>query len=259
MFRSFRIGRILGFPVELNLSFLLMLVAATLWLGGLTGLIFILVAFGSVLLHELGHAVVARYLGIPIAGIELHFFGGAAKLAGQPKTPSDEIAIAAAGPAVSFALGGIGMVLAAITGWSALATLGWLNLVIGAFNLIPALPMDGGRILRAALTPKLGYLRATETSVTVARILAIGAGVFAVASGHLYLAVLAVVVWLMGTAERNHARTTFSGSQAHFEVLPHDPFDKPHRWPTGQRHDRSASGFIVTRRGGHVTVEFVEE
>ena len=68
---------------------------------------------GSVLVHELGHALVARHLGVPVAGIGLHFFGGAAQMVGLPRRPGDEIAIAAAGPAVSFALAGLGHGLAA--------------------------------------------------------------------------------------------------------------------------------------------------
>ena len=116
MFRSYRIGHLFGFGVDVNLSFLLMLGLMLFWGGLVTGLVFVLVAFSAVLLHELGHALVARHLGVRVVGIELHFFGGAAKMMGQPKSAGDEIAIAAAGPAVSFALGGLGIVAAAMTG-----------------------------------------------------------------------------------------------------------------------------------------------
>ena len=101
MFRNYRIGSIAGFPIELSVSFLLLLAVGLIWMGGLMGVMIIALAFASVLLHELGHAVVARHLGVTIASIELNFFGGAAKMVGQPRSANHEIAIAAAGPAVS--------------------------------------------------------------------------------------------------------------------------------------------------------------
>ena len=80
MLKSWRLGTILGFPVELNLSFLLLLALVFFAFGGAIGVALVLLVFGSVLLHELGHAVVARRLGVHVAGIELSFFGGAAKM-----------------------------------------------------------------------------------------------------------------------------------------------------------------------------------
>src|SRR5258706_9912970 len=109
MFTSWRLGRMFGFAVEINLSFLLLLAAVLLWFGGLGGLVIVVRAFGSVLLHELGHALVARGLGVQVSGIELSFLGGAAKMIDMPRRADHEIAIAAAGPAVSIMLGGIGL------------------------------------------------------------------------------------------------------------------------------------------------------
>jgi Zn-dependent protease len=206
VFRTFRVGRLLGFPIEVNLSFLILLGLFVVWLGPMTGLLFVLIALGSVLLHELGHAIMARYLKIPVGGIELHFFGGAAKLLAPPRTPGDEILVAAAGPAVSFALGGVGMLLAALTGWQVASLLGWINLIMGVFNLLPALPMDGGRIFRALLQRRIGFLRATEISGVVARVGAIALGVIGLVSLQVYLVLLAVVLWSMGTAELAVAR-----------------------------------------------------
>src|SRR5882724_7981646 len=109
MFKSWRLGSVLGFPVQLNLSFLLLLGFVFLAFGGLPGVFIVLLAFGSVLLHELGHALVARKLGVHVSGIELSFFGGAAKMVQMPRSADHEIAIAAAGPAVSLILGGAGL------------------------------------------------------------------------------------------------------------------------------------------------------
>lgn len=206
MLRTYRIGSLFGFPLEVNLTFLILLGVFMIWLGPVAGLTFVILAFGSVLLHELGHALVARWLGVPVAGIELHFFGGTAKMIGAPRSSGDEIAIAAAGPAVSFALGGVGVALAALTHSSFFVMFAWINLVMALFNLVPALPMDGGRIFRALLSRRMGMLRATEVSVTVARGVAIVMGVVGLVTLQIYLALLAVVLWTMGTAELNNAR-----------------------------------------------------
>ena len=205
MWKSWRLGTLLGFPVEVNVSFLLLLALVLLAFGGVVGVVLVCLAFASVLLHELGHAVVARQLGVEIAGIELSFFGGAAKMVRMPRTANHELAIAAAGPVVSLALGGAGLALATLTHVGLFAWLGWTNLIIAGFNLIPALPMDGGRILRALLTRKLDYVRATDIAVTVARGVAI---VFAVVglAGAYQLLILAPFLWLMGTREQMLAR-----------------------------------------------------
>jgi Zn-dependent protease len=207
MFKSWRLGSAFGFPVEINLSFLLLLGVVFVAFGGVAGVVIVSLAFASVLLHELGHALVARRLGVRVSGIELSFFGGAAKMANLPNTANDEVAIAAAGPAVSIALAGLGLGLGALTGLSIFAWIGWTNLILAAFNLIPALPMDGGRILRALLTRKMNYVRATDVSVTVARVAAVGFGILGL-MGAYQLLVLAPFIWILGTRERMLARMT---------------------------------------------------
>jgi Zn-dependent protease len=124
MLRGYRIGRLFGFPIELNLSFLILLGVVFLSTGGLSGVLVTLVGFASILLHELGHALMARHLGVRIAGIELQFFGGAAKMIDPPRSAGDEIAIAAAGPAVSFMLAGAGHGLYAGSGVAFFSYLG---------------------------------------------------------------------------------------------------------------------------------------
>jgi Zn-dependent protease len=209
MFTSWRLGRMFGFPVEINLSFLLLLGLVFVVYGSLAGVLVVCLAFGSVLLHELGHALVARRLGVHVSGIELSFFGGAAKMMQMPRSADHEIAIAAAGPAVSLMLGGAGLGLGALLhvplfGWL-FGMIGWINLVLAGFNLIPALPMDGGRILRALLTRKMDFVRATDVSVQVARVVAIGFGILGL-MGAYQLLVLAPLLWIMGTRERAMAR-----------------------------------------------------
>jgi Zn-dependent protease len=202
MWRTYRVGRLLGFPIEVNPSFLLLLGLVLMFSGGLTGLYVVLLGFASVLLHELGHAVVARRLGVRIAGIELRFFGGAAKMIDAPRTPGDEIAIAAAGPAVSFVLSGLAFGLALASGLEVFHLLCWINLIIGLFNLTPALPMDGGRILRGLLAMRMSFTRATDIAIKVSRGFAVLFGVMGVLTARPYLVMLAVMLWWMGTAER---------------------------------------------------------
>lgn len=208
MSKQWRLGAMFGFQIELNLSFLMLLGLVFVAFGGLVGVVLVCLAFASIVLHELGHAVVARSKGVRIAGIELGFFGGAAKMIDPPRTAHDELAIAAAGPAVSLVLAGLGLGLGAVTHVPILAWIGWTNLILAGFNLIPALPMDGGRILRALLTRPFGYVRATELAVKVARVTAIAFAAIGLFYGMYQLLVLAPFLWMLGTREQQLARTT---------------------------------------------------
>jgi len=206
MFKRWRLGSVLGFPVYLNLSFVILLAAAYFWLGGLLGVGVVVATFASVLLHELGHAVVARRRKVPVHAIELSFLGGAAQMSTLPRSASDEVAIAIAGPLVSLALAGLGLGLGSVLDSQLVFTLGAINLVLAIFNLVPALPMDGGRILRALMTRRLDYVRATDTAVGLARAVAVGFAVLGVTYGAYQLVVLAPFLWMMGTRERQLAR-----------------------------------------------------
>jgi len=171
-----------GIPFRLHWSFfglVLWIVGQMVWaLGWHPGLVVGLIgAFGlslSVGLHELGHALAARRYGIGTRDITLYPFGGVASIERMPEDPDQELVIALAGPAVNF-------VLAAVGGWLWLATSSSLamafvltNLVMGVFNLIPAFPMDGGRVLRAILTKWMGFLPASRLSVRIGRVFAWG-------------------------------------------------------------------------------------
>lgn len=202
MFGSFRIGTLFGFPIRVHLSFLVLLAVALFWWGGLAGILLVLIVACSVLVHELGHALLARHLGVPVAGIGLHIFGGAAQMVGLPRRPGDEIAIAAAGPAVSFALAGLGRGLALLTGVRLFGVCGWVNLVLAVFNLLPAFPSDGGRILRAWLARRRGLVRATDIAVTVGRVVCVILGAAGLVLGSLQLVIVAGALWVIGGTER---------------------------------------------------------
>ena len=215
MFKTWRIGRLMGFPIEVSLSFLILLglvFVGFIGVGGLLGLAVVALTFSSVLLHELGHAVVARQLGVHVGSIELNFFGGAAKMHDLPRSANHEIAIAAAGPVVSLALAGLGFGLGAVTASSVVLLIGWINLVIAAFNLIPALPMDGGRILRALLSRSYDYVRATDMAVKVSSVTAVAFVIAGLALGSIQLIFLGPLLWVISQRERVLAR--MAGRQA---------------------------------------------
>ncbi len=260
MFKTYRVGTVLGFPIEVNLSFLLLLGFILLWAGGLAGLFIALLAFGSVLLHELGHALVARHLGVPVPGIELHFFGGAAKMGSQPKSAKDEIAIAAAGPVVSFVLAGVSALLFAVSGFWLFYLLAYINLMLGGFNLMPALPMDGGRILRALLTRKFSFVQATEIAVTVSRGFSILFAVVGLAIAHIFMVLLAVVLWMMASAERRMARFVgYGGHGQPVQVLPRGYSPTPGH-QTGVHFQRpvATGGFVIRRCGNRFVIEPIQ-
>jgi Zn-dependent protease len=168
-----RIGRVMGVPLRIDASWLLIFVWVTWslaagyfpqnhpdWSQGLIwalAVITSLMFFGSVLLHELGHALLARLHGVPVKDITLFIFGGVAEISDEPSTPGQELTMAIIGPLVSLALSGVFAALHLATrGTSApLAAmglfLGVVNLSLGLFNLIPGFPLDGGRVLRSIL------------------------------------------------------------------------------------------------------------
>jgi len=257
MFKSWRLGSILGFPIHLKSSFLLLLGLVFIAYGGLMGVFVVSLAFASVVLHELGHAVVARQLGVRVMGIELGFLGGAAQMVDMPRRPNHEIAIAAAGPAVSLALAGLGLGLGALLHVPLISMIGWINLVLAGFNLIPALPMDGGRILRAALARRMSFVRATDAAVKVARVTAVAFGILGL-MGAYQLLILAPFLWMMSTREQVMARMVEDhyggypdgGGRGGVEVLGRDAWHSRGRSRVG--------GFTISQRGGRLVIERID-
>src|SRR5262249_25678286 len=144
--------------------------------------------FGCVVLHELGHALMARRFGIDTADITLYPIGGVARLRRMPRAPGAELLIALAGPAVKVAIALGFQGLAVVGSLAGLAldpsmldlvnVLTFMNLLLAFFNLIPAFPMDGGRVFRALLSGWLGRARATSIAATVGQVLAVCFGVY---------------------------------------------------------------------------------
>ncbi len=182
MSNSYFIGKIFDIPVRVHITLLIFLPLFALSfapVAGLAGLAYgalgAVALFGSVVLHEVGHSLVARTKGSRILEILLLPIGGMARLDRLPPRPADEIQTALAGPAVSLALGMAGLWFAPLLHplnpilAFMVASLGRINLILALFNLIPSFPMDGGRVFRAVLTPRLGRLAATRLAAKVGR------------------------------------------------------------------------------------------
>ncbi len=188
MNRSWRLGRILGIDIKLHLTFFILLI----WVGfsaalnggtGMTMLVeifFILALFLSVVLHELGHALMAKRFGIETRDITLLPIGGIAHLERLPETPKEEFSVSIVGPAVNFVIAGVIFIGLLLSGFFTQQTLSlsllnenlWLrfltaNLTLGIFNLIPAFPMDGGRVLRSLLSNTMSRVKATRTAALI--------------------------------------------------------------------------------------------
>ncbi|WP_165704080.1 site-2 protease family protein [Enhygromyxa salina] len=227
---SWHLGRILGIPTRIHASFALVLVwigfstwsAAHSSLAVLFGLGFALAVFTCVLLHEFGHALVARRFGIETRRITLLPIGGVAELERSPSDPRAELWIAAAGPAVNlgiaaalalagFALGSFGaggLVSVVLSG------LVWANLMLGLFNLVPAFPMDGGRVFRALASKRVGQLRATQLAAKLGRFLAVGFGAWGLFGGNPVLVLVAAFVWFAAGRELASVRHQVQQRQA---------------------------------------------
>ncbi len=210
---ALRIATVAGIPIRLHFTFLLFL----LWVGlagprGAGGLsvAYVLALFGCVVLHELGHSIVAQRYGIPVLDITLYPIGGVARIEKRP-TARQELGIAVAGPAVNVAIALLlGSVLVAVhapplltllqaPGQTVLVFLAKIllaNIMLVLFNLVPAFPMDGGRVLRAMLALRLPAEQATVIAANIGQTIAIAAGFWAIYSQQWGLMFIAFFVYL---------------------------------------------------------------
>ena len=221
MIGSFKIGSVLGIQVRVHWLFVALVLFLVYWSGRSQGqdplstLLWLGVLFGVVFLHELGHSLMARRFGIRVLDITFWPLGGMARMSEIPESARVEGLIAIAGPAVNFCLAALALpfFLGSALPWdgdaggpltTALATFLAINLMLGVFNLLPAFPMDGGRVLRAVLGRNGDWVGATERAVRVSRVLAvlmIAAGLFWRGQGLLFLPLIGIFVWYAGSRE----------------------------------------------------------
>jgi Zn-dependent protease/CBS domain-containing protein len=215
---SFKIGSIVGIPIRVHVTFLLLLglvfvVGESLvGTGGIHGVILVVLIFSSVVFHELSHAMVARYYGISVSDITLLPIGGVARMASPPDRPMEEILIAAAGPAASIFLAfclwfaadivGSGVTISDLSVKSSLlAQLTAVNVLLAAFNMIPAFPMDGGRILRGVLGLYMSPFSATRIAVGIGQAFAIGLFFLGLLYMNFFMILIALFVYLGAESE----------------------------------------------------------
>ena len=211
---TWKLGSAFGIAIYLHATFVLLLAwVAISHLGAghdaaiaLQGVLLVTSVFAIVVLHELGHALVARRFGIATRDITLYPIGGIARLERMPERPAQELLVAIAGPAVNGVLAlaiYVGLRLAGAgangdpltVGGSFAVQLMWINISLGLFNLLPAFPMDGGRILRAALAFRIDRTRATVLAARIGRGIAVVLGAIGLLWNPM-LAVIAVFVWM---------------------------------------------------------------
>jgi Zn-dependent protease len=210
---SWKLGRVAGIDVFLHPTFLLLLAYVALTQGGIGSVLLVSSVFGCVLLHELGHALTARRFGIETEDITLYPIGGVARLRRMPRAPGAELLIAVAGPAVNLlivlalsTLQGLGVFGSPWSGdfvYTFVELLVSINLVLALFNLIPAFPMDGGRVLRALLSSWIGRERATMIAAGIGRGLALLFGVYSLMQGDLLKVCLAAFIYFAAGMELN--------------------------------------------------------
>ena len=210
------VARIASIDIRIHASFLVLVIlfAVAAPEPGAAGvawsLLWLVALFGSVVLHELAHSLVARRRGGEVHEILLFPLGGISKLERLPETAADEFAVAIVGPLASLGLGvaalGVGAALGGslvpvdLLGGAWLVRLGWLNLLLGAFNLLPAFPLDGGRVLRALLERRHDLIRATRIATRVGHVLA-GALIVVGVLFDLWLALIGMFVYFGASAE----------------------------------------------------------
>jgi Zn-dependent protease len=267
---GFRLGRILGIELRVHPSWFVIVLLILWMLAGValpadfpavTGTVRLAMAvaitalfFLSLLAHELAHSVVATTRGIPVHRITFFLFGGMAQTSADSRSPKEEFLIAAAGPAMSFFLAALFLGLwwmGVVWGWGALVTgtagyVAALNLILGIFNLLPGFPMDGGRILRAALWAITGDVtRATHWASRVGEVMALalaGYGAWRMFQGEFMAGLWLVLIALF---IRHAARTSY---RQHLMVRAHDELRQ--QWPRHyDPHPSDAAPRDVTNMG----------
>lgn len=232
---SLKLLKVKGIDIKVHLTFVLILIwAAYRWSvntgegvqGAVFGIVATLLLFFSVTLHELGHSFQALKFGVKVRDITLLPMGGLAQMEAIPEEPNKELQISLAGPLVNFGIAalliGLGVFLdtrallplnelyasLGSVSWSGLlAYLTSANLMLGLFNLIPAFPMDGGRVLRALLAKKMDHAKATRIAAQVGQGFALLMGLWGFMSGSWTLVIIAIFVW-MGAGQENQGVQT---------------------------------------------------
>lgn len=270
-----RLGRVLGVPVFIGPSWFLMAAFLVLTISqplvarlgpGQAYLVagsFVALLGISVLLHEIGHCVVARAFGLPVRRITISFMAGATEITEPPQTPVREYAVAVAGPMVSLLLAGLGVGLlplvdSASTGGRLLLNAALVNGLIAAFNLLPGLPLDGGRVLRSILWRVWGDPdRATRAAAWAGRVVAVLVVPFLLvvvlpragyggtgATNVVFAALIAAYIYALATAALKHSRTMSRLPRVTVAALARPALKVPADMPLGEAVRRAQAADV---------------
>lgn len=227
---SWKIGRLAGINIYMHATFLLLILFVVFvnysdgsnLAASVAGIIFVLVIFACIVFHELGHALAARKYGVRTRDIVLLPIGGVARLERMPEKPSEELWVAVAGPlvnvAIAAALLGILLAAGARPTWNDLRWVGGgfvmkvmvVNVWLVGFNLLPAFPMDGGRVLRALLAMRVDHSLATRYAARIGQGMAVVFGIAALLTSDFWLLFIALFVWMGADSEAAIAQSQYS-------------------------------------------------
>ncbi len=213
---SIKLFEIFGISINIHITFLLLPILF-FFTSGLNGVLLVLIVFACVTFHELTHSLVAKRFGIEVKSITLLPIGGVASMNKMPDSPKQEFLISVAGPLSNIFLAAIVFLLFYWTSWIprevlrhpmageslvyTLAWLPWANVMLALFNLLPAFPMDGGRILRAILALRMDYMKATKIAVGIGHVFAILFGFWGLTTGSIVLILIALFVYIAASSE----------------------------------------------------------
>lgn len=281
---SIRLGKIMGIPVRIHYTLWLVFIlitwslaygymprqypglsTLTYWAIGITSAI---ILFASVLIHELSHSYVAKKNGLPIARITLFFFGGVSEMTEEPQNPKLEVKMAAAGPLMSFLIAGIlgsawylselvkaPVAITAILGYGAL-----INAILGLFNLLPAFPLDGGRVFRGTLWTRSGNLigatrTATRLSEAFSLLMMFGGFVFIITGDFVDGIWIVVLGWFIRSGAETSLRQTLVGETLSGVTVGDIMTKSVLTVPPGITVEQLASDyFLVHRHGGYPVI-----
>ena len=216
---SIKLFKIFGISVNIHITFFL-LPLLFLVMGGFKSMVLVLIVFVCVTFHELAHSLVAKKFGIGVRDITLLPIGGVASMSKMPESPKQEFLISIAGPMFNIALAAVLFFILYHAPWmprsilrnptldntwlQTIALIPWINIFLAGFNLLPAFPMDGGRLLRSILATRMDYRKATKIAVNIGHLFAIFFVYKGLVSGNFILVFIAIFIYMAASAEESH-------------------------------------------------------
>jgi Zn-dependent protease/CBS domain-containing protein len=216
---SIKLFEIFGISVNIHVTFILLPLLFLIY-GGIKSMVLVLIVFVCVTLHELTHSLTAKRFGIKVRDITLLPIGGVASMDKMPDNPKQEFLISIAGPMTNIVLAAVLFSIFYVTLWiprevllnptagntwqHTFALVPWINIALAAFNLLPAFPMDGGRLLRSILASKMDYRKATKIAVNIGHVFAVIFGYIGFVNRHPLLILIAIFIYMAASAEESH-------------------------------------------------------